>query len=46
MVVEAMEQCAYCRRHVPVTWRRIPDSSGGSLTARVAVCEDCWTDGR
>lgn len=40
----AMERCAYCREHVPVTWHTVSVDES-SLTARVAICDDCWTDG-
>lgn len=46
MTVKAMERCAYCRRDIQVTWHTIADSAPGSLTARVAVCEGCFWDGR
>lgn len=41
MAGDAIERCAYCRRHVPVTFLEIAHSAESSLTARVPVCEDC-----
>ena len=47
MSVRAIERCAYCERHVPVTWIDVaPSDKWSAITARVAVCEDCHGDGR
>ena len=44
-VARAIERCAYCREFVPVTYCEL-DADGPSIRAEVAVCEDCYGDGR
>ncbi|WP_435177154.1 hypothetical protein [Halorussus sp. AFM4] len=45
--VAAIERCAYCRGYVPVTHVDIPTRrTDARLRARVAVCENCFGDGR
>lgn len=47
MDARAIERCAYCRRHVPVTWIDVaPTAPEARLAACVAVCEACRGDGR
>ncbi|MFB6121495.1 MAG: hypothetical protein ABEJ68_10310 [Halobacteriaceae archaeon] len=41
----AIERCAYCREFVPVTYREVGDGAP-SISAEVAVCEECYGDGR
>jgi len=41
----AIERCAYCREFVPVTYREV-GADGPSIRAEVAVCEECYRDGR
>jgi len=43
--IMAIERCAYCREYVPITVLPVgPDD--GPISAEVAVCEECRTDGR
>jgi hypothetical protein len=44
-VAKAIERCAYCREYVPVTYRQVADGER-SIQGTVAVCEDCYGDGR
>lgn len=41
----AIERCAYCREFVPVTYREV-EATAPSIRAEVAVCEECYGDGR
>lgn len=41
----AIEQCAYCREYVPVTWVEIPASNDAPLRGTIAICENCYGDG-
>jgi len=43
--ITAIERCAYCREYVPITVLPV-DSGEGSISAEVAICEECRTDGR
>lgn len=43
--IAAIERCAYCREWVPITVVDVAHGDG-SISASVAVCEDCRTDGR
>ena len=40
---EAIEQCAYCQSSSPVTYYEIGTESEASITARVPICEDCFS---
>jgi len=41
----AIERCAFCREYVPVTYRSVGEGDG-AVRGRVAVCEECYGDGR
>ncbi|WP_157971723.1 hypothetical protein [Halorussus litoreus] len=43
--ITAIERCAYCREYVPVTVLPVGPADG-SISAEVAVCEQCRTGGR
>lgn len=44
--IAAIERCAYCREYVPVTYVEVrPADDGGQITATVAMCEHCRTEG-
>jgi hypothetical protein len=43
--IAAIERCAYCREYVPITVLPV-GKTDGSISAEVAVCEACRTDGR
>jgi hypothetical protein len=43
--IAAIERCAYCREYVPITVLPVAPNDG-PISAAVAVCEDCRTDGR
>ncbi|WP_167599511.1 hypothetical protein [Halorussus marinus] len=41
----AIERCAYCREWVPITVVEVA-AGNDQISASVAVCESCRTDGR
>jgi hypothetical protein len=43
--ITAIERCAYCREYVPITVLPVAPCDG-QISAEVAVCEECRTDGR
>ncbi|USZ69845.1 hypothetical protein NGM10_15680 (plasmid) [Halorussus salilacus] len=43
--IAAIERCAYCRDWVPITVVEVAPSDD-AISAAVAVCEECRTDGR
>ena len=45
--IAAIERCAYCRDYVPITFVDVGSTDAANqITATVAVCEECYGDGR
>lgn len=40
---EAIEQCAYCQSNTPVTYYEIGDHPEAVISARVPICDACYT---
>ena len=40
---EAIEQCAYCQSSTPVTYYDIGTKSESAISARVPICDECFT---